>query len=52
MESNGIVNKIFTFLDEHQWISFFIGTAMILLTAYMALRFGHGMSSLLGVIIR
>lgn len=52
MESNGIVNKIFTFLDEHQWISFFIGTAMILLAAYMALRFGHGMSSLLGVIIR
>ena len=52
MESNGIVNKIFTFLDEHQWISFFIGTAAILITAYVALRFGHEMSSLLGVILR
>ena len=51
MESNGIVNKIFAFLDDHQWISFIIGTAAILITAYLALRFGHGMSALLGVIV-
>lgn len=51
MESNGIVNKIFAFLDEHQWISFFIGTAAILVTAYLALRFGHGMSSILGALL-
>ncbi|MBO4782563.1 MAG: hypothetical protein J5522_09210 [Lachnospiraceae bacterium] len=51
MESNGIANKIFAYLDDHQWISFFIGTAVILIAAYLALRFGHGMSSLLGAMI-
>lgn len=51
MQDNGLINKILNYLDEHQWISFLIGTASILLAAYVALRFGHGLSEVLGTVV-
>lgn len=51
MEKQGIGARILTFLDGHQWISFILAVAVILITTYLALRFGHGINSLIGTII-
>jgi len=51
MERQGIATAILSFFDRHQWLSFILAVAVIVITTYMALRFGHGMSALLGTVI-
>ena len=51
MENNRIVTSVLSFFDRHQWQSFVLAMGIIILTGIVALKFGHGMSSLLGVIL-
>ncbi len=52
MENSRIVTSILSFLDRHQWLSFVLAMGIIILTGFLALKFGHGMSSILGTLIR
>ncbi len=52
MEDQGIGTKILAFLDKHEWVSFAIAITVLILTAYVAVRFGAGLSNVLGAFIR
>ena len=52
MEGQGIGTKILAFWDKHEWVSFAIAITVLLITAYAAIRFGAGLSSILGAVIR